>query len=640
MVRIRKLLLCMVLLAPAAAWAQGEGGAEPDRGEAPPSGEKVSILYAQAVYEEAITGELGKAIKLYRRVIESGAETSLRARATFRTGACYEKLGQTGLARKAYRKAVEEFASEQAVAKLAKLALLRIGPSEQDSDKWVSELRSEVSQLATTLEATAPQIEKLKAELSGNQSKTSEEIARIFNKMIEREEVRNKVRRYLASHYFRTALRSYQALDYKRAAEGFRAACNLDPDNELLRGYLDKTEFILGRRAKLSHTAMYSAPDNPSAKLLEELKAAYELARNGAKEGDYRMALAGVEEILERVCWTDDELVTDEVKALLKKADALAEECFVRLYPAESRNLIVLSEERKELARKLKKKLSDALCAQEQALEMLQGTLRKARELREAGLLPQAKELLESYLAGGKDSPEVREMLEEIDRAVLRRQDKEDTSAVFKVIAVAISLPREEIGKFKIDFASVKPADGESSPFVRAVVSEEKGKQIISAAALAGRNALSRFTDMKVASGKKGSGFLGSSMTYVSGFRKVPGGDGETYEPVTDIVFQGIKLSVLPRAKGGKAELAVEATVSVVAGEPRIVQTERGNLEIPMVYKVTLNHTFTLNVGEYLVVGSFPNTLAPGGAKDKPDMYLLLSPRKEAQPETGPDKDK
>jgi len=31
--------------------------------------------------------------------------------------------------------------------------------------------------------------------------------------------------------------------------------------------------------------------------------------------------------------------------------------------------------------------------------------------------------------------------------------------------------------------------------------------------------------------------------------------------------------------------------------------------------------------GQYVIIGSFPNTLVSGAAKQKEDMYLVLSPR-------------
>ncbi len=595
--------------------------------------------YAEAVYQESVTGDLGQAIMLYKQAVDTSRDPSLVARATLRIGNCYDKLGQTGLARQAYRRVVENFASQTDAVRLAKLALLTLGPGEHELKEWSDRLKAEVIHLKTALDAVNSGIAEVKARISGEGGKPSEEALRTFEQMIQREETRSKVKRFLASHYFRTAVGAYQALDYERALEELHIAYSLRPDDELIRGYLEKTEFILGRRPKLTPAAMNRAPDDPSAMLLKELEEMYKLAAAAREDGDYRMALAAVEELLDRVRWTDDKLVTNDVKKVLEKAEILAQECLIRLYPAQSRQLKMLSKERRELSEKLKRKLGEVLSSPTEVRQSTPAVLERARELVSAGRLPEAKELLERHLAGAGETPEVRVLLDEIDRAVRREQEEGEKDARFSVQAAAIVLPAKETNILKIPFKALKPAEGEGVPFAWAVVDEKKGREILSVAALVAREALGKFPDMNVAPGERGSGFLGSSMTYVCGYRRRPGAGNNGYEPVNDIVFQGIKLFVTPEAKAGKLALKVEATVSVIVGEPRVVQTEGGQIEIPRVYQVVLKHTFKCEAGQYIVVGSFPNTLVAGTAKDtkqKEDMYLLLSAKKAAPaPKTG-----
>jgi hypothetical protein len=299
----------------------------------------------------------------------------------------------------------------------------------------------------------------------------------------------------------------------------------------------------------------------------------------------------------------------------------------------------MLDKERRELARKLKRKLDEALIPPLKAQDT-KSILAKARELYDAGDLPEAKGLLEKHLAEAGENVAVRALLEEINRLVRREKKERKEDVSFSIAATAIALPADELGTLKIPFQTVKPAEGEGVPFAYSVVSAKKGREILSVAALVGRDAVSKFPDINVASGQKGSRFLGSAMTYVSGYRRRAGAAGE-YEPVKDIVFQGIKLSVTPKGEGGKVTLSVELRISVIVGEPRILQTEGGRVEIPQVFTKVLKHTFNCGSGEYLIIGSFPNTLAPGGEKKKEDMHILLSPRQvSAPPEEGAGKAK
>lgn len=587
--------------------------------------QETSRTYTEAVYQESMTGDLGLAIKLYKQAAQTSADASLVARATLRMGNCYRKLGQVDLARDAFRTVVDKFPSQKDAVRLAKLALLTIGPGRQELKKWTDRLESEVMALRSALSELSTGIDGIRSQLPGS-NRDSEETMRVFDKMILREEARERVKRYLASHYFKTGLAAYRALKYENALEDFQAASGLMSTDRLIRGYLEKTEFIIGRRPRLTPDAMNSAPDDPSAQLLKELEAAYDLAVSAKEEGDYRMSLAAVEELLDRARWTHDELVTEEVRQVLEKADSLAEECLIRLYPAESRHLKLLGTERRELSEKLKKKLEEMLSPPAASAGTASSVIDAARELINAGRLPEAKGLLEGHLAASSGDEDARALLEEIDLAVRGEKPSEKTEVIFCVTAAAIALPGEESGMLKVPFRAVKPTEGGGVPFAWAVLDEPKGKEVLSIAALVGRKAVGKFQDMNVSSGQKGSGFLGSSMTYVSGYRRKPGAQ-EEYEPVSDIVFQGIKLQIKPSMKRDKVILDIEVAVSAVVGEPRTVQTEGGQIEIPRIYQVALKHSFDLNAGQYLIIGSFPNTLVPGIERQKDDMYLLISPR-------------
>ena len=372
-------------------------------------------------------------------------------------------------------------------------------------------------------------------------------------------------------------------------------------------------------------------PEDPGKRIHTNLQAAFDVADAAKKEGNYHIALASVENMLEQARWIDDAFIGNKTQDLLEKARKLQYECVVRLYPVELHSVGTLLDERRELASKVKGRLGEVFGAPAGENEEEGKVLEAAGALIRAGELPQAKELLEKHIAANGESLAVKALLGEVNRIILGGRQPDDTGIAFSVMAAAVTLSAEDLAKLGIPFKTVKPDGGEGIPFVWAAVDREKGKEILSTAALSGRDAVGSFPDMNLASGKKGSGFLGSSMTYVSGFRKLAGGGGS--EPVTDTVFQGIKLSVVPRTGVEKVSLSVESTVSVIAGEPHVVQTEGGQVEIPRVYQVTLKHAFDVKPGQYVIVGSFPNTLVSGAAKQKEDMYLILSPRPAAPKE-------
>jgi tetratricopeptide (TPR) repeat protein len=608
--RLRLLAVILLALAPAVAVAQDDSNA-----------------YTEGVYNESVTGDLGKAIELYRQAAAGSSDPALVARAILRTGNCQKKLGQIDKARESYRKVVDGYPGQTEVVRLAKLARLTLGPGEEGLQEWTDRLRTEVVQLRSALGALSSNIETLKKELPGGAGEPGEAALRVFENMVLREETRRSVKSYLASHYFKTGLAAYRALNYERALGDFRIAKSMNPDDRLIRGYVEKTEFILGRLSRLTPDAMNNAPDNPSAMLLKEMQAALQVAEESRREGDNRMALAAIEEILDRVRWTDDDLITDEIRTLLEKADKTAYECLIRVYPAESRDYRSLSTERQALARKLKEKLSELLSAGAQPRETTAEVIEEAGRLFEAGQLPQAKLLLEKHMVAAGDSPEVSDLLDRIDRRIRGEEENSERGRAFEVESMAFSLPAEELNMLKLPFRAVKTSEEQGVPFVHAVVGEEKAKEILSVAALAGRDAMGSLPEMSVLSGERGSSFLGSSMSYVSGFRKTSGAGSEEYEAVTDVVFQGIKLAVTPRGFTDGMGLRLEATVSVIVGDPQTVQTEGGQIEIPRVYQTALKHEFRLARGQRLVIGPFPNTLAPGGEKDEQEMYLIISPR-------------
>lgn len=85
--------------------------------------ESAEQLYQSALYKEEIEGNLDKAIEIYESIVEDHPENrSIAAKALFRIGLCYEKLGNRE-AQKAYQRIIREFPDQREVAARARARL-------------------------------------------------------------------------------------------------------------------------------------------------------------------------------------------------------------------------------------------------------------------------------------------------------------------------------------------------------------------------------------------------------------------------------------------------------------------------------------------------------------------------------------
>jgi Skp family chaperone for outer membrane proteins len=78
-------------------------------------------LFQKALAKERGEGNLEEAIALYQKVIDESKDESLAAKAQFRIGICYEKLGQAKakLAQEAFQKVIETYPKQTDTVKLA-----------------------------------------------------------------------------------------------------------------------------------------------------------------------------------------------------------------------------------------------------------------------------------------------------------------------------------------------------------------------------------------------------------------------------------------------------------------------------------------------------------------------------------------
>ncbi len=97
---------------------------------APQKDPKAEALLGAAIHQEEAEGNLEAAIAAYKKVLaQYGSNRPLAARAQYRLGLCYEKLGDTE-ARKAYERVVSQYGDQVEVVKQARarLAALAEGP--------------------------------------------------------------------------------------------------------------------------------------------------------------------------------------------------------------------------------------------------------------------------------------------------------------------------------------------------------------------------------------------------------------------------------------------------------------------------------------------------------------------------------
>lgn len=80
-------------------------------------------LYQSGLYKEEVEGDLQKAIELYQKILEQFPDNrEIGAKALYRVGICYEKLGKQE-AQKAYQRIITEYADQHEVVKDARKRL-------------------------------------------------------------------------------------------------------------------------------------------------------------------------------------------------------------------------------------------------------------------------------------------------------------------------------------------------------------------------------------------------------------------------------------------------------------------------------------------------------------------------------------
>jgi Tol biopolymer transport system component len=100
-------------------------------------------LFQKALAKERAEGNLEEAIALYQQVIKEAKDESLSAKAQFRIGICYEKLGQKKAkqAQEAFQKVISEYPGQRDIVKMAQeklSSLIQAEPLVEQADRGIN----------------------------------------------------------------------------------------------------------------------------------------------------------------------------------------------------------------------------------------------------------------------------------------------------------------------------------------------------------------------------------------------------------------------------------------------------------------------------------------------------------------------
>jgi len=100
-------------------------------------------LFQKALAKERAEGNLEEAIALYQQVVKEAKDKSLSAKAQFRIGICYEKLGQKKAkqAQEAFQKVISEYPGQRDIVKMAQeklSSLIQAEPNVVQADRGIN----------------------------------------------------------------------------------------------------------------------------------------------------------------------------------------------------------------------------------------------------------------------------------------------------------------------------------------------------------------------------------------------------------------------------------------------------------------------------------------------------------------------
>jgi tetratricopeptide (TPR) repeat protein len=374
-----------------------------------------SEVFLKGLYEETVTGDLERAISFFRLTARDAHNKRLAARALYRLARCLEKLGKVDEACETLTALIKKFPDDE-LAPSTSQTLSRLAPPKADRTKWITLCRQQSGSLKEAQNSVRSRTDYIKsvsdekAVLLVMDTKKQFSITDSSNlKELVKEALAQKlVARYITSRVFALGVGFYRNLQYEKAESQFSAAVALDSTFAPAKEYLEKTEFILGKRKTISPELLTSLSATSEDPIRAITKAAEELLSQGQKlydERKYDSALEKFDIVESEIFYLSSELVTERISKMREKAALLGNDCLMNLFPAHTGEMRILREEREETGSAVKKALDALLAAENELVQKAQDALRRsadnaqksfelAQKLFQAGQLQKAKELL------------------------------------------------------------------------------------------------------------------------------------------------------------------------------------------------------------------------------------------------------
>ena len=404
-----------------------------------------SEVFLKGLYEETVTGDLERAIFFFRQAARDAHDKRLAARAIYRLARCQEKLGKVDESCETLTALIKKFPDDE-LAPLTSQTLSRLAPPKADGTKWITLCRQQTDSLKEAQNSVRSRTDYIrsvndeKAVLLVMDTKKQFSITDSSNlKELVKEAVAQKlVARYITSRVFALGVGFYRNLQYEKAESLFSAAVALDSAFAPAKEYLEKTEFILGKRKTISPELLTGLSATGEDPIRAITKAAEELLSQGQKfydEKKYDSALEKFDIVESEIFYLSSELVTERISKIREKAGLLGHDCLMNLFPAQTGEMRIRREEREETGSAVKKALDALLATENELVQKAQDALRRsadsaqksyelAQKLIQAGQLQKARELLLQALSLDSAYEAAKTLLAKVEESLKQNEKK------------------------------------------------------------------------------------------------------------------------------------------------------------------------------------------------------------------------
>lgn len=404
-----------------------------------------SETFLKGLYEETVTGDLEKAVSFFHQSAEGAQDKKLVARALYHIGRCQEKLGKDDDARKTLADLVKRFPEDE-FASLASQILSRLPPPEEERTRWINLCRQQTAsfkEAEKSVRGRADSVKAIKDEetplavLDSKRSFTITDLSHL-KELVKESSAVGLVARYVTSRVFYLGIGFYRNLQYEKAENQFSIAVALDGAFAPAKEYLEKTEFILGKRKTLSPellTGLSATDEDPVRTITKSAEDALAAGQKLYEEKKYDTALEKFDSVESEVVWLASELVAEKLSRAREKAKLLGEDCLMNLFPKNAGEARILRQEREEAVIALKKALDVLLTAENDLTQRAHDSLRRiadnpqklyelGEKLTRAGELQKAKEVLVQALSLDPANEAAKTLLGKVEESLKQPEKK------------------------------------------------------------------------------------------------------------------------------------------------------------------------------------------------------------------------